>query len=89
MIPVESLIALVRSYNPRSDGGLIAAAYEYGMRMHEGQFRTSGDFAGEVAIEESLWVDGNGRPQPIEQLVIQGMTSRSGGSFSWLLKQMG
>lgn len=53
------------------------------------QFRVAGDFAGEVAIEESLWVDGNGRPQPIEQLVIQGMTSRSGGNFSWLLKQMG
>ncbi|WP_435419041.1 heparinase II/III-family protein [Parerythrobacter aurantius] len=53
------------------------------------QFRVGGDSAGEVAIEESLWVDGNGRPQPIEQLVIQGMTSRSGGSFSWLLKQMG
>lgn len=53
------------------------------------QFRVSGDFAGEVAIEESLWVDGNGRPQPIEQLVVQGMTSRSGGNFSWLLKQMG
>ncbi|GAA4047887.1 heparinase II/III family protein [Parerythrobacter jejuensis] len=53
------------------------------------QFRVAGDFAGEVAIEESLWVDGNGRPQPIQQLVIQGMTSRSGGVFSWLLKQMG
>ncbi|ABC64601.1 heparinase II/III family protein [Erythrobacter litoralis] len=53
------------------------------------QFRVAGDFAGEVRIEESLWVDGNGRPQPIEQLVVQGMTSRSGGSFSWLLKQMG
>nr|WP_137677130.1 heparinase II/III family protein [Parerythrobacter lutipelagi] len=53
------------------------------------QFRISGDDGGEVSIEESMWVDGNGRPQPIQQLVIQGMTSRSGGSFSWLLKQMG
>ena len=53
------------------------------------QFRVGGDFAGEVSIEESLWVDGSGRPQPIEQLVVQGMTSRSGGTFSWLLKQMG
>ncbi len=45
--------------------------------------------AGELSIEESMWVDGNGRPQPIQQLVIQGLTSRGGGSFSWLLKKMG
>lgn len=43
----------------------------------------------EVGIEESLWVDGEGRPQPVQQLVIEGMESRSGGSFSWLLKKMG
>ena len=43
----------------------------------------------EVAIEESLWVDGDGRPHPVQQLVIEGMESRGGGSFSWLLKQMG
>lgn len=42
-----------------------------------------------LAIEESLWVDGQGRPQPIQQLVLQGLTSRGGGSFSWLLKKMG
>lgn len=44
---------------------------------------------GELAVEESLWVDGQGRPHPVRQLVIQGMTSRGGGSFSWLLKKMG
>ena len=33
----------MRAYNPRSDSGLIAAAYEFGRRMHEGQRRTSGD----------------------------------------------
>ena len=43
----------------------------------------------ELSIEESLWVDGQGRPQPIQQIVIQGMTPRSGGSFAWLLKKMG
>jgi hypothetical protein len=36
-----------------------------------------------------MWVDGNGRPQPIQQLVIEGMTPRSGGTFSWLFKKMG
>ena len=43
----------------------------------------------ELSIEESLWVDGQGRPQPIQQIVIQGMTPRSGGSFAWLFKKMG
>jgi uncharacterized heparinase superfamily protein len=43
----------------------------------------------EVTIEESLWVDGHGRPQPVQQLVIEGMESRGGGSFSWLLKKLG
>lgn len=42
-----------------------------------------------LSVEESLWVDGQGRPQPIEQLVIQGLTPRSGGSFAWLFKKMG
>lgn len=50
------------------------------------QFRTS---AGEVSIEESLWVDGQGRPQPVQQIVIQGLVSRGGGNFAWLLKKMG
>ncbi len=54
------------------------------------QFRMGADDNGaSVALEESLWVDGEGRPHPIQQLVIQGMTSRSGGQFSWLFKKMG
>ncbi|MBV7258685.1 heparinase II/III family protein [Erythrobacter crassostreae] len=57
------------------------------------QFRLRGDAAGagEVALkcEDSLWVDGDGRPHSTEQLVIEGLTSRGGGQFSWLLKKMG
>lgn len=53
------------------------------------QFRTSGDSDCELVIEESMWVDGNGKPHPIQQLVLQGMTLRSGGNFTWLLKKMG
>lgn len=58
------------------------------------QFRMASSDAADTSgaaltIEESMWVDGNGRPQPIQQLVIQGMTSRGGGNFSWLLKKMG
>ena len=50
------------------------------------QFRTG---SGEIAIEESIWADGEGRPVPVQQLVVQGMVSRGGGNFAWLLKKMG
>jgi uncharacterized heparinase superfamily protein len=62
------------------------------------QFRLRGQ-AGEEAVrggenvklsrEDSLWVDGEGRPHPVEQLVIEGLTSRGGGQFSWLFRKMG
>ena len=52
VVPVERLTALVRSYNPASDTGLIEAAYEYGRKMHEGQRRSSGEpyFSHPVAV---------------------------------------
>ncbi|MEO6041174.1 MAG: heparinase II/III family protein [Croceibacterium sp.] len=43
---------------------------------------------GAVELEESLWVDGDARPHPVQQLVMQGLVSRGGGSFSWLLKKI-
>ncbi|MEM6585405.1 MAG: heparinase II/III family protein [Pseudomonadota bacterium] len=56
------------------------------------QFRLRGDAAGAgevaLAIEDSLWVDGEGRPHATHQLVIEGLTSRGGGQFSWLFKKM-
>jgi uncharacterized heparinase superfamily protein len=50
------------------------------------QFRSSGC---EIALEDSLWVDGQGRPTATQQLVLQSMVSRGGGTFGWLLKKMG
>ncbi len=56
------------------------------------QFRLRGDAAGaadvKLSCEDSLWVDGEGRPHASEQLVIEGLTSRGGGQFSWLFKKM-
>ncbi len=53
------------------------------------QFRLAGDDSrAAVSLEESLWVDGAGKPHPIEQLVVQGMASRGGEQFSWLFKKM-
>lgn len=56
MIDVEDLIALVRNYNPKSNTDLIRDAYEYGMRMHEGQFRHSGEpyFSHPIAVAAIL-----------------------------------
>ncbi len=57
------------------------------------QFRLGGDRggAGEItlAAEDSLWVDGDGRPHATEQLVIEGLAQRSGGQFSWRFKKTG
>lgn len=57
------------------------------------QFRLGGDkgHAGEITLsaEDSLWIDGDGRPHATEQLVIEGLALRSEGQFSWLLKKTG
>jgi guanosine-3',5'-bis(diphosphate) 3'-pyrophosphohydrolase len=56
MIDVEDLIALVRNYNPRCNADLIRRAYAYGMKMHEGQLRKSGEpyFTHPVAVAAIL-----------------------------------
>ncbi|WP_395003855.1 RelA/SpoT family protein [Cypionkella sp.] len=56
MIDVEDLIALVHNYNPRANADLISRAYDYGMAMHEGQFRKSGEpyFTHPVAVAAIL-----------------------------------
>jgi uncharacterized heparinase superfamily protein len=43
---------------------------------------------GTLEVDESLWVDGDGRPHPVQQLVMQGLVSRGGGNFSWLIKKI-
>ena len=56
MIDVEDLIALVRNYNPRTNEGLIRRAYDYGLKMHDGQLRHSGEpyFSHPVAVAAIL-----------------------------------
>ncbi|SEP69715.1 GTP pyrophosphokinase [Loktanella sp. DSM 29012] len=56
MTTADDLIALVRTYNPRTNSALIADAYAFGDQMHEGQFRHSGEkyFTHPVAVAESL-----------------------------------
>ncbi len=56
MIDVDDLIALVRNYNPRTNADLIRTAYDYGLRMHDGQMRKSGEpyFTHPVAVAAIL-----------------------------------
>ena len=85
---------------PGVDVGLSDDARGAGLALPDGtywQFRMASGAGGEagaggapsLSLEESMWVDGQGKPHPIQQLVIEGMTSRGGGSFSWLFRRMG
>lgn len=74
---------------PHIEVGLSEDGQGVGLALPDGsywQFRAAG---GEVSVEDSLWVDGQGRPAPIQQLVVSGLVSRGGGNFAWLLKKMG
>ena len=57
------------------------------------QFRLASDTGGAsevtLAVEDSLWVDGDGRPHATSQLVIEGLALRSGGHFSWRFRKTG
>lgn len=48
------------------------------------QFRCRG---GALGLEDSVWIDGEGRPIPIQQLVIIGEAAAGGAAISWALKR--
>ncbi|KKK68195.1 hypothetical protein LCGC14_2946480, partial [marine sediment metagenome] len=52
----DSLIARIRTYNPKTNADLISRAYDYGREMHEGQYRHSGEpyFTHPVAVATIL-----------------------------------
>ena len=43
MITADDLIGLIRAYNPSTNAEQIAQAYRFCQKMHEGQFRRSGE----------------------------------------------
>ncbi|KQM99113.1 heparinase [Sphingobium sp. Leaf26] len=49
------------------------------------QFRAG---AGALSVEDSLWVDGDGRPHPTRQLVVTGEALPGGSSIGWIFKRM-
>ena len=42
---------------------------------------------GNLAIEESLWIDGRGQPHKVIQLVIVGEVSALGGEIGWTFRR--
>ncbi len=48
---------------------------------HLWQFRCKG---GALTVEDSIWIDGKGRPVPTRQLVITGESPAGGANASWL-----
>jgi uncharacterized heparinase superfamily protein len=59
------------------------------LRMPRGglwQFRCRG---GTLEIEESLWIDGAGRPRPTRQLVVAATAPPGGAEIAWILKRAG
>lgn len=59
------------------------------LRILEGplwQFRAHG---GTLSIDDSLWVDGNGRIRATQQLVISGEAPAGGASISWAFRRAG
>lgn len=56
MIACDDLIALIRDYNPKTNEALIREAYAFGMEMHEGQKRHSGEpyFSHPIAVAAIL-----------------------------------
>jgi uncharacterized heparinase superfamily protein len=74
---------------PGIELGRSADGQGVGLALPDGSYWQFRAASGEVTVEESIWADGSGRPQPVQQLVLQGLVSRGGGSFGWLLKKMG
>ena len=44
-------------------------------------------WGGELAIEDSLWIDADGRPVATQQLVVSGRAEAGGAAVTWLFKR--
>lgn len=59
------------------------------MRMEDGSSWTLMTAMGTIEVDESLWVDENGRPHPTRQLVIGVNAPKGGITIGWALKFLG
>jgi len=68
---------------PTADGQAALLRIDHGPLW---QFRCRG---GALTIEDSLWIDANGRAHPTMQFVVSGSAPAGGASVGWLLKRAG
>lgn len=73
---------------PGIDVGVSQDGLRAGLALPDGSYWQFILPEGEITIEESIWADGQGRPVPIQQMVIQGLVARGGSSFSWVLRKL-
>jgi uncharacterized heparinase superfamily protein len=59
------------------------------LRMADGSNWAFAAAGGTLAVDESLWVDEEGRPHPTHQLVIGADSGKGGLTFSWQLRHLG
>ncbi|CAN5822695.1 heparinase II/III family protein [soil metagenome] len=69
------------SVSPTADGMAALLRLPGGLLW---QFRCRG---GTLGIEDSLWIDADGRPHATHQLVVSGEAPAGGASVSWVLKR--
>lgn len=87
--PVAAPYVLRFHLAPQVDASLTADGQGVLLRIDMGalwQFRCG---SGELSIEDSLWVDGEGRPHAAKQLVVKAVAEPGGNSVGWLLKRVG
>ncbi|PZU14506.1 MAG: heparinase [Sphingobium sp.] len=87
--PVRQPVQLRFHLAPGVEPTLTADSQGAVLRIDSGtmwQFRTG---AGMLAVEEGLWVDGDGRPHPTRQLVVSAEALPGGSNIGWLFKRMG
>ena len=65
---------------------LLRVTGEHGGHASLWQFRCRG---GTLSVEDSLWIDADGRPVPTRQFVVEGEAAPGGTSVTWLLKRAG
>ncbi len=68
---------------PTADGQAALLRIDHGPLW---QFRCRG---GKLSVEDSLWVDADGRPHATQQFVVEGEAPPGGTSVAWLLKRAG
>lgn len=86
----DGLVFAVRFHlGPEVEPSLTADGQAALLRLSGGalwQLRCAG---AKLSIEDSLWVDGDGRPNPTYQLEMTGTVPAGGTSIGWLLRHIG